>query len=100
MAQDDYDENYDKLEVNINSNFNMLTAFGSFPIVQLMEKHIFEIMFPAIKHYFNLRLPIKQEQIQDYDKFFVMLQRAVSFAKKDSHFEASRDLFQALKGFP
>jgi len=45
--------------VDINKNFNMLTAFGSSPIVQLMEKYIFEVVFPAIQHYLELRLPIK-----------------------------------------
>lgn len=73
MAQEMENINYDEIEVNINNNFNMLTAFGSFPIVTLMEKHLFEICFPAIKHFFNLRLPIKTEQIHYYDKFFSVL---------------------------
>ena len=51
-------EDLDGIYVDINKNFNMLTAFGSIPIVNLMEKYIFEMCFPAISNYFSLRLII------------------------------------------
>jgi hypothetical protein len=42
------DKNLDGIHVDINKNFNMLTAFGSFQIVELMEYYVFEMCFPAI----------------------------------------------------
>ena len=48
----------DEIYVDINNNFNMLTPFGSIPIVSLMEAYIFEICFPALRNYFDLRLII------------------------------------------
>lgn len=53
-------DDLEKVDVDINKNFNLMTAFGSFPIVILMEYYVFEIVFPALKNYFDLRLAIKQ----------------------------------------
>ena len=36
------EKDLDGIHVDINKNFNMLTAFGSFSIVELMENYIFE----------------------------------------------------------
>ena len=44
----------------------MLTSFGSFPILYLIEKYIYENVFVALKSYFNLRLAIKT----DHEEFF------------------------------
>jgi hypothetical protein len=57
LKEDDLD--LESIEVDINKNFNMATAFGSFPIVQIMEKYIFEVVFPAFGSFFELRLPVK-----------------------------------------
>jgi len=67
------DNDLENVFVDINKNFNMLTAFGSFPIVQLMEKYIFDHVFPALIHFLNLRLPIKPNQKEFYKKLFVIL---------------------------
>ena len=41
-------EDLENIHVDINKNFNMLTAFGSFPLTTIMEKYIFDVCFPAI----------------------------------------------------
>jgi hypothetical protein len=41
-------QDLDGIEVDINKNFNMLTSFGSKPIVNCMEFYIFDVVFPAI----------------------------------------------------
>lgn len=59
-------DDLEKIDVDINKNFNLMTAFGSFPIVILMEQYIFEVVFPAMQNFFDLRLSIKPAQ----KKFF------------------------------
>lgn len=60
MMQENIEENdLDGIFVDINKNFNILTAFGSFPIVLLFEKYIFDVVYPAITHFFELKIPIK-----------------------------------------
>ena len=56
------EEDLDGIRVDINKNFTMLTSFGSFPILYLIERYIFEVVYQALIHYFELRLPIKPEQ--------------------------------------
>ena len=101
IAMDDGDEeDLDGIEVDFNKNFNMLTAFGSQPIVLLMEKYIFDIVFPAIMHYLELKIPIKPDQKDFFLKFFSILQKIVSFCNKDQHFERAKQLFKSVKQYP
>ena len=65
-----------------------------------MEKYIFECVYPAVRHYLNLRLPIKHTEKEFYHKFFSLLQKSVSYAKKDNHFENVKDLFKDIKKIP
>jgi hypothetical protein len=55
------EEDLDGIYVDINKNFTMLTSFGSFPILYLIEKYVFEVMYKALENFFSLRLPIKEE---------------------------------------
>jgi hypothetical protein len=55
-----------------------------------MEKYIFDVVFPATQHYLELKIPIKPDQKDFFVKFFSMLQKIVSFASKDSHFESAK----------
>lgn len=54
------EDDLDGIRVDINKNFTMLTSFGSFPILYLIERYIFEQVYVAVEHFFDLRLPIKQ----------------------------------------
>ena len=62
-------EDLDGINVDINKNFTMLTSFGSFPVLYLIEKYIYENVYLALTHYFNLRLPIKHDQRDFFIKF-------------------------------
>jgi hypothetical protein len=93
-------DDLEKVDVDINKNFNLLTAFGSFPIVVLMEHYVFDIVFPALKNFFDLRLSIKPAQKKFFNQLFVVIQKVVSFSKKDSHFEKSDLLFKTIKKIP
>jgi len=59
-------DDLENIPVDINKNFNLMTAFGSLPIAILMEYYIFEVVFPGLKNFFDLRLSIKPAQ----KKFF------------------------------
>jgi len=47
------------LKVDVNKNFTFTTAFGQFPVSELMQKYVFENVFPSIEQFLNLRLPMK-----------------------------------------
>ena len=67
------EEDLDGIHVDINKNFTMLTSFGSFPILYLIERYIFEMVYQALIHYFELRLPIKPEQTDFFRKFLTLI---------------------------
>jgi len=67
------EEDLDGIHVDINKNFTMKTSFGSFPILYLIERYIFEMVYQALIHYFELRLPIKAEQIEFFKKFLILI---------------------------
>ena len=69
MAPDE-EKDLDEIEVDINKNFTMLTSFGSFEVLYLIERYMFEVVFLALTHYFNLRLPIKPNQ-SDFFRLFL-----------------------------
>jgi len=93
-------DDLEKIDVDINKNFNMLTAFGSFPVVILMEYYVFETVFPGLKNFFELRLAIKPAQHDFFNKLFVVIQKVVNYASKEVHFENSRKLFTTIKKIP
>jgi hypothetical protein len=65
--------------VDINKNFTMLTSFGSFPVLYLIEKYVFEVMYVALENFFSLRLPIKEETKKDFKKLIGNIQKANNF---------------------
>lgn len=93
-------EDLEKIEVDINKNFNMQTAFGSFSIVYLMEYYIFEVVFPGMKNFFELRLAIKPVQRKFFQQLFTVVQKVVNFSKKEIHFENAKELFKTIKTIP
>jgi hypothetical protein len=42
------EEDLDGIKVDINKNFTMLTSFGSFPILYLIERYVFESLYSAL----------------------------------------------------
>jgi hypothetical protein len=43
--QPEEEKDLDEIEVDINKNFTMLTSFGSFEVLYLIERYIFEVVF-------------------------------------------------------
>lgn len=78
----------------------MLTAFGSLPISILFEKYMFDVVFPAITHFFELKLPIKGSQKEFYNSLLSAIQKSVSYCKKDQHFENAKIMFKSIKKIP
>jgi hypothetical protein len=70
-------------KVDVNRNFNLLTAFGSLPVSIHMEEYVFIACFPALMHFFNLRFPIKKDEVENMQKLVNAIQRSVTFCKKD-----------------
>lgn len=99
-TEDNNEDDLDGLKVDINKNFNMLTSFGSEPIVICMERYVFEVLFPALQHYLELKIPIKDDKKPFFFSLFAMIQMIVSFASKDIHFEKAKSLFKSIKQFP
>ena len=78
-------QDLDMINVDINKNFTMLTSFGSFSILYLIERYTYEIVYRALIHYFDLRLPIKTEQMEFFKKFFLTIQKTTNFLYKEPH---------------
>jgi len=51
----------------------MLTAFGSFEVVVIMEDYIFNTVYTALENFFKLRLPIKSNERDFYRRLFVVI---------------------------
>ena len=68
----------------------MLTAFGSLEVVVIMEDYIFNTVYKALESFLNLRLPIKLTEKDFYKRLFLVIQKAVCFAKKDQHWENAK----------
>lgn len=99
MASEE-EKDLDEIEVDINKNFTMLTSFGSFEVLYLIERYIFEVVFQALTHYFNLRLPIKPGQNGDFEKFMTLIKKAMGFVQKDIHKVKALELQKAINKIP
>jgi len=51
----------------------MLTAFGSFEVVVIMEDYIFNTVYKALENFLNLRLPIKSTERDFYKRLFLVI---------------------------
>jgi hypothetical protein len=47
------------MKVDANKQFTFTTAFGKFPVSELMQKYVFEGVFPSLEAFLNLRLPMR-----------------------------------------
>lgn len=91
-------QDLDVMVVDINKNFSMLTSFGSFTILYLIERYIFEYVYPALMHFFDLKLPIKRHHEDFFRNLFQLIQKATSFVIKDHHKMRANELFKTIKG--
>lgn len=96
----EFEEDLDEIQVDINKNFTMLTSFGSFSILYLIERYIFDTLYQALSHYFNLNLPIKNDQHEFYKKLLSLILRATNFVVKETHKDKARELFKMIKNIP
>ena len=96
----EFEEDLDEIQVDINKNFTMLTSFGSFSILYLIERYIFDTLYQALSHYFNLNLPIKMDQHEFYKKLLSLILRATNFVVKETHKDKARELFKIIKNIP
>jgi len=90
----------DNINVDINKNFSMLTSFGSFPILYLIERYVFETVFSALTQFFNIKLPIKIEYRNFFKKLLQLIQKSTDFVQKESHKVSARNLFKVIKKIP
>ena len=50
-----------QIQVDVSKNFDFVTNFGRFKISTLMNEYVFEGIFPCLKEFLNLRLPMKSD---------------------------------------
>lgn len=77
-----------------------MTSFGSFSILYLIERYIFENLYSALTHFFHLNLPIKPDQHDFYRQFLALILKATNFVVKDNHKDFARELFKKIKQIP
>lgn len=63
----------------------MLTSFGSFPILYLIERYVFESLYSALTQFFGLGLPIKPDLRSFFKKLIGLIQKASNYAVKENH---------------
>jgi len=78
----------------------MLTSFGSFPVLYLIERYVFESVFHALIDYFNLKMPIKMEYRNFFKKLISLIQKATNYVVKEQHKIYARELFKVIKKIP
>jgi hypothetical protein len=71
--------------VDANKNFTFTTAFGRFPVSELMQKYVFEGVFPSLEAFLNLRLPMKEYEQKLVAKILKLLFLSVSYKSKPIH---------------
>jgi len=99
MAQEE-EQDLDAIDVDINKNFTMQTSFGSFEVLYLIERYIYEVVFPALTNYFGLRLPIKANQVEFFKEFMEQIKKALTFVAKPSHKKLALELVKVIKKVP
>lgn len=88
----------DTLQIDITRNFSIVTSQGCFSVHYLIERYVFEDVYPALTHYFSLKLPIKGELAEKFFReFFQKIQKATSFVSKPLHKENANALFVTIK---
>jgi len=73
------------LIVDVNSNFDIVTAFGIFPVSDLLNKYVFEALFPSMQSFLLLRLPMKDVEKRMIKKLLKLLIMSISYKSKPSH---------------
>lgn len=73
------------LKVDANKNFTFTTAFGRFPVSELMQKYVFEGIFPSLEAFLNLRLPMRDYEQKLVTKLLKLLFLSVPYKSKPIH---------------
>lgn len=69
----------------MSKNFDFVTNFGRFKISTLMQEYVFEGIFPCLKEFFNLRLPMKADQKELVRRVLKLCMMCVNFKSKPIH---------------
>ena len=73
------------LKVDANKNFTFTTAFGKFPVSELMVKYVFEGIFPSLEQFLLLRLPMREYERELVAKLLKLLLMSVPYKSKPIH---------------
>jgi len=69
----------DNLTVDVNKNFEFITAFGKFKVSELMLKYVFEDIVPAMRLFLNLRISMKENDKKLVRKLLKLIFLSASF---------------------
>jgi hypothetical protein len=87
-APQDFDNTFtalNNLKVDPNKNFIFNTAFGKFPVSELMLKYVFEFVFPSLEAFLNLRLHMQEYESKLVSKLLKLLFLSVPYKSKPIH---------------
>lgn len=88
------------LKVDANKNFTFTTAFGKFPVSELMQKYVFERVFPSIEAFLNLRLAMKDYEQKLVAKLLKLLFLAVPYKSKPIHDRNIQQFVRSIRSIP
>lgn len=85
------------IQVDVNKNFDLVTAFGKFKISELMQTYVFDGIFPAIIEFFRMRLSLKGEQRSKIGKLLKCLGLCCRYPSKSSHEKRIQELLREIR---
>ena len=84
----------DNLTVDVNKNFEFITAFGKFKVSELMLKYVFEDIVPAMYKFLELRIPMRENDKKLIRKLLKLIFLSASFKQQPVH---DRELTQFVR---
>lgn len=86
--------------MDVNKNFEFVTAFGTFKVSELMQQYVFEDCFPSIQKFLALRLPMKEKEKGLIRKMLKLMFMSVGYKSKAIHEKRIQQFVQEVRAIP
>lgn len=90
----------DNLTIDVNKNFEFITAFGKFKVSELMLKYVFEDIVPAMRKFLDLRIPMKENDKKLIRKLLKLIFLSASFKAQPIHDRYLTQFVRTIRTIP
>ena len=88
------------LTVDVNKNFEFITAFGKFKVSELMLTYVFEDILPAMRIFLNIRLSMKEYEKKLVRKLLKLIFLSIAYKTKPIHDKNTQLFFRTIRTIP